>query len=54
MKKGEIYMCRECGLELKVVKECKDTGTSKEEHACTPGSGTCSFSCCGKDLVKKS
>ena len=54
MKKGEVYMCQECGLELQVVKECTDTGTPEEKHACTPGSGTCTFSCCGKDLVKKS
>jgi predicted SprT family Zn-dependent metalloprotease len=27
MKKGEVYVCSECGLELQVVKECKDSGT---------------------------
>ena len=54
MKEGDVYTCEECGLELQVVKECKDTETSGDKHACTPGGGTCSFSCCGKDLVKKS
>jgi hypothetical protein len=53
MKKGEIYMCQDCGLELQVVKECEDTGTSGEEKACHPGGGTCTFACCGKELVKK-
>jgi hypothetical protein len=54
MKEGEVYTCEECGLELQVVKECTDTGTSGEKHACTPDSGTCTFSCCGKELVKRS
>jgi hypothetical protein len=48
MKKGEIYMCEECGFEIQVIKEC-------EEEKCSEGScGTdCSFSCCGEELVKK-
>ncbi len=54
MKKGEIYVCEECGLELQVVKECKDAGTPAEECGCHPKADPCTFSCCGKDLVKKS
>ncbi len=53
MKKGEIYVCKDCGLELQVVKECKDAGTPAEECACHTDSGPCSFSCCGAELAKK-
>jgi len=54
MKKGEIYVCEDCGLELQVVKECKDVDTPAEECSCHPKADACTFSCCGKDLVKKS
>jgi hypothetical protein len=27
MRKGEIYVCPDCGIELQVVNECKDVGT---------------------------
>jgi len=33
MKRGEIWACEECGLELQVVKECKDVGKPAEECA---------------------
>lgn len=53
MKKGEVYACKDCGIELQVVNECKDAGTPAEECACHTGEGACSFSCCGGELVKK-
>ncbi len=53
MKRGEIWACEECGLELQVVKECKDVGKPAEECACHGTADPCTFSCCGNDLVKK-
>jgi hypothetical protein len=53
MKKGEVYICEDCGLELQVLKECKDAGTPAEECACHATADPCTMSCCGKDLVKK-
>jgi hypothetical protein len=50
MKVGEIYICEECGLELKVVKECTDT---HDDCGCGD-EGHCDFSCCGGPLTKKS
>jgi len=56
MKQGEVYACGECGLELKVMKACRDAakgadtcdcGCSVEEDTC------CEITCCGKPLVKK-
>jgi hypothetical protein len=49
MKQGEVYTCKECGLELEVVKECKEAELPSEECRCEP----CSFVCCGQELVKK-
>jgi hypothetical protein len=51
MKLNEIYVCEDCGLELKVVRECRDVGQDKDE--CCGSSETCSLLCCGKELVKK-
>jgi ribosomal protein L34E len=53
MKKGEVYVCKECGLELQVVKECRDVGTPAEQCGCHETADPCTFSCCGMDLVKK-
>jgi hypothetical protein len=53
MRKGETYVCEDCGIELMVVKECKDVGTPTEECGCHPDKEPCTFSCCGKPLVKK-
>jgi hypothetical protein len=50
MKLGDVYTCEDCGLELKVVKECEDTGTGAEECACTTA---CGFECCGSPLTPK-
>jgi len=48
MKKGDVYVCKECGLEIEVKKECKD-------DKCSEGScgSDCTFTCCGKELKKK-
>ncbi len=53
MKKGEIYACNVCGIELQVVKDCDGQGKSscgmhgEEKDECT-------FTCCGEELKKKS
>jgi hypothetical protein len=49
MKVGEVYLCKECGLELKVVKECRDAGLPPGKCRCAP----CTLVCCGQELVKK-
>lgn len=53
MKKGDIYVCQDCGIELQVVKDCKDAETMAEVCGCKDSSMPCTFSCCGKELVKK-
>ena len=53
MKKDEIYACNSCGIELKVVKECNHTGAAECCDACADDNDDCSFSCCGKPMVKK-
>ncbi|MBN1348156.1 hypothetical protein JXJ21_01980 [candidate division KSB1 bacterium] len=55
MKKGEIYVCEECGLQLQVIKECIDVGKPADECGChDEESGACAFNCCGCEMVKKS
>jgi hypothetical protein len=49
MKLGEVYVCKDCGLELKVVAECHDAGKSANDCDCPP----CTFVCCGKTLELK-
>ncbi len=53
MKKGEIYVCGDCGMELQVISECMEVGTPEEECACHDADDPCSIECCGKPLVKK-
>ena len=53
MKKGEVYLCKECGVELEVVAECKDVGKPADDCGCHPSATPCTFSCCGKSLEKK-
>ncbi|HHS13353.1 MAG TPA: hypothetical protein ENN03_06240 [bacterium] len=53
MKKGEVYICEECGLELEVVKECRDSGKPAESCGCHDHGDPCSLSCCGCELRKK-
>ena len=47
MKLGEVYVCEECGLELQVVKECKECGEDAAECTCVEH---CDFSCCGEEM----
>lgn len=53
MKEGEIYICKDCGLELMVVKECQECGEPEDTCGCHSEHEACSFSCCGKEMVKK-
>ena len=48
-EKGDIYMCKGCGIQIQVLEECDKAKISSSE--CSSGSG-CSFTC-GEDLVKK-
>ena len=49
MKRDEIWSCPDCGLMLKVVKECDQAGTPAEscQHE-TP-----CLVCCDKPLVRQ-
>jgi hypothetical protein len=46
MKKGDILVCKICGLELEVTKTC--TCGSGSGHACTVP-----LQCCNQDMTKK-
>jgi len=50
MKKGDVYVCEDCGLELQVVNECKECGIPADQCGCGP----CTFVCCDRELAKKS
>jgi hypothetical protein len=45
MKKGDVFVCKNCGLELKVEKPC----------SCSTGQTECTvpLQCCGGDMTKK-
>lgn len=45
MKEGDLYVCKTCGLELKVSKACSCGSASG--HACSVP-----LQCCGQDMVK--
>jgi hypothetical protein len=45
MKKGDIFVCETCGLELQVTKAC--SCIAGEEVSCTVP-----LQCCGKDMKK--
>jgi hypothetical protein len=47
LKKGQVLVCEECGLELKVKKACDCD--EDETGACTEGG----FSCCGGPMKVK-
>lgn len=53
MKKGEIYGCEDCGLELQVVNECRSAGKPASECGCQDDGSECVITCCGRELVKK-
>ena len=46
MKEGDIFKCKECGLELQVKKTC--ACRAGEEVSCTVP-----LKCCGQDMVKE-
>jgi hypothetical protein len=48
MKLGQVYSCEECGIELKVVAECRECGA--DTCGCT---APCTFQCCGEPLELK-
>jgi hypothetical protein len=50
MQMGQVYTCEACGLELQVIKECDECGTSEEECGCE---APCTFECCGETLKLK-
>lgn len=50
MRLGQVYVCEDCGLELKVVKECEEVGTPEEDCSCAVHGG---FECCGEPLKLK-
>ncbi len=52
MKKGDIYSCDTCGLEMQVTKVCEGEG----EQSCGmhgEEKDECTFICCGEELKKK-
>lgn len=50
MHKGQVYVCKECGLELEVVAECESCGTDPDTCECDE---PCTFRCCGEELTLK-
>ena len=47
MKKGQIYECKDCGLQLQVVAEC--TTCQVSSNCGCP----CTFVCCEKEMTLK-
>jgi hypothetical protein len=47
LKKGDVLVCEECGLEMKVTKSCHCG--DEEGGACTEGG----FTCCGGPMKVK-
>jgi hypothetical protein len=46
MKKGEIYACPDCGVELQVIKECADEGKCAAHQ--------CKLTCCESEMELRS
>ena len=46
IKLGQVYVCEECGLELKVEKSCTADGDHPKGLPCTE----CVHMCCSKDM----
>jgi hypothetical protein len=51
MKKGQIYTCGTCGLELKVLAECESCCEHEGQDACS--TDEFNFICCGEPLKLK-
>jgi len=49
MKLDEVYVCKNCGFELKVVKECG----CGDDHPCCREKDHCVYLCCGEPLTRK-
>lgn len=49
MKKDQVYICEDCGLELQVIKECKKCEPSDDCCEATE----CRFVCCDTELRLK-
>ena len=49
MKKDQVYVCESCGIELKVLKECKNAGIAEDQH----DHECCNFVCCEKEMTLK-
>ena len=47
MKKGDVFFCKNCGLELEVTKSCS-CGTGGQSGSCTVP-----LQCCGGEMQKK-
>lgn len=47
MKTGQLYHCRKCGLELRVVKICSEC---EDDCGCK---NNCDINCCGEPLLLK-
>jgi len=46
MQKGDIFFCKNCGLELQVTKPCT-CGSGSGESCLVP------LKCCNQDMTKK-
>ncbi len=53
MKQGEVYYCTDCGLELKVMKECREASQGDTCGCDTEAETCCEITCCDKPLVLK-
>jgi hypothetical protein len=50
MKLDQVWRCGDCGVELRVTKQCNDCEeTQGQEGGCTC-EVDCSIECCGKPL----
>ncbi len=49
MRTGEVYVCDTCGLEMQVMKECRDVGKPVSDCQCAP----CTIVCCGEEMRAK-
>ncbi len=52
LKKGDVFVCEECGVELQVIKECQNNDKSSD-ILWLSFTDCCAFCCGGKSFVKK-
>ena len=54
LKKGDLFHCPDCGLEVQVVAECRDVSSGTVDCGCRePQPNGCVLSCCGRELARK-